>query len=79
MSILHLEKIDMTYLDTRERAIIDDSESRRFKVNEEGARKRASSDSPYSLSVRKRPREGDESDEEEASTTELPKDGLESR
>ena len=80
MSVSHIQKIDIAHLSPKERAIIADSESRRFKFLEDGSSKRIGSSSPFSLGARKRGREGEgESDEEEASKAEQPKDGEESR
>jgi hypothetical protein len=71
MSIMHIDKVDIAHLDKRERAIIADSESRRFKFPEEGPIKRVGTSSPYSLGVRKRVREGEgESDDDEAGSAE---------
>jgi hypothetical protein len=71
MSIMHIEKVDIAHLDERERAIIADSESRRFKFHDEGPVKRTVTSSPYSLGVRKRGREGEgESDDDDAGNAE---------
>ena len=81
MSIPHLQVIDNSQLSSKDKAIISDSESRRFKFSESPSKRIC--DSPSSMSAgKKRVREVEfdfDSDEEDVPRVEGAKDDDESR
>lgn len=75
MSIMHIQRVDTAQLDSREQAIIADSESRRFKFNDDDVKQVTTSDPSSAIEVKKRPREDDsDSDEEPIKEEDVKKD-----
>lgn len=65
MSIMHIQRVDRAQLDSREQAIIADSESRRFKFNDDDVKQVMTGDPSSAIEVKKRPREEDDDDSDD--------------